>query len=77
MKWVQLADELPPMNTGVLVSDGTVVTVAERGECCGHISWHGHEFGGYEWDWDFDERKISHWMPLPKPPNAEVSRDER
>ena len=30
--------------------------------------WEGHLIGGYEWNWEFDERNITHWMPLPAPP---------
>jgi hypothetical protein len=32
--------------------------------------WTSHECGGYEWEFDFDERAVTHWMPLPPLPNS-------
>ena len=26
---------------------------------------YSYGFGGYEWEWDFTDKDISHWMPLP------------
>jgi hypothetical protein len=65
MKWYKLQDHEPPRCTGILVTDGVTVTAAKKdGEY-----WFPHEVGGYEWEWDFDIKKVTHWMPLPKPPN--------
>lgn len=57
------------MQEGVLITDGNIVTVAERSSVCGDIWWDGHYFSGYEWEWDFDTRDITHWAKLPLPPH--------
>jgi hypothetical protein len=78
-EWIACKDRMPERYTGVLVTDGKFVTAAEwtpirlgpndpRGEYL--PSWSGHEFSGHEWEWDFDERDITHWMPLPTPPSV-------
>ena len=57
-----------PKDVPVLVTDGTVIVSAS-------ISLHPFfwldpvGFGGYEWDWDFDTKEITHWMPLPPLPD--------
>ena len=68
MKWIALQDKFPESYEGVLVTDGVVVTAAELTKSFG---WTGHEFGGYEWEWDFNEEEITHWMPLPELPKGE------
>lgn len=70
-------DSMPPMNVGILITDGEIVTVTELKnyfadqpvESIDDISLHGHGFGGYEWDYDFDDvSKITHWALLPPVP---------
>ena len=64
MKWISIKDKMPERRVGVLITDGQIVTCAEwDGDW-----WGSHGFSGYEWEFDFDERFVTHWMPLPKPP---------
>lgn len=71
-EWIAVKDRLPEPNVGVLITNGKIITVAERWKFkfnnIKRISWSAHEWGGYEWDWDFDEDSITHWMLLPKLP---------
>ena len=73
--WIALKDNLPDLRTPVLITDGKVCVVAQ---------WHGFDrldpalicwqevgFGGFEWEWDFADRDITHWMPLPPLPTEE------
>ncbi len=71
MNWIALKDQLPPKNVGVLVSDGVIVTAAQWSPIFeGKPWWSGHEFSGYEWEFDFSHESITHWMPLPEPPTT-------
>ncbi len=71
MNWISIKDKLPEFNIGVLVTNGEVVTAAARGDFfkSGEINWMSHGGNGPEFDWDFDERFVTHWMPLPEPPD--------
>jgi hypothetical protein len=59
MKWISVEEQLPSQTYWVLVSDGQNV---DRGE--------------YDVDWwvvgseIVDPQGITHWMPLPKPPEV-------
>lgn len=76
MKWINIKEQLPPKNTGVLVTNGKVITAASLDY---HKDdpwwWDGHGFGGYEWDFDFpndfNSSTITHWMTLPDFPTTE------
>jgi hypothetical protein len=58
--------ETKPKNRPILVTDGRFVTAVLFESDSGYP--YGVEFGGYEWEWDFDWRELTHWMPLPEPP---------
>ena len=62
-KWTLISKEPQPFDTGILVSDGEIVTVARFVDSLG---WMGHGWSGYEWD--FDTEDFTHWMPLPDSP---------
>lgn len=75
MEWISVKDRLPKWKEGVLVTDGNVVTVASLDYWDGWPKWwDGHGFSGYEWEFDFsnnfEDGKVTHWMPLPNPPAA-------
>jgi hypothetical protein len=65
-QWISVKHRLPEVGVGVLITDGHVVACGEyRGR---NLYWSGHGFRGYEWEFDFDDDDITHWMPLPELP---------
>jgi hypothetical protein len=80
MKWIDLKEQLPEQGQYVLVSNGTVVAAAQadrdvsdwyityEGHTVSEIWWDIAHANGYDVEWDFDEDTITHWMPLPDPP---------
>ena len=72
MEWQPI--ETAPKRTPILATDGKVIVVLERGECAGKDSPISVGFGGYEWEWDFEWKNLTHWMPLPEPPNVVMTR---
>lgn len=73
MEWIEIKKELPNIGLGVLISDGKDMASAER--CKSHredkLAWTGYGYGGYEWEFDFNEDEVTHWMPLPGLPKKE------
>ena len=71
MKWISIKDERPPINKGILVSNGIIVTSVE---CFDYINeepqWVPHEVHGYDCELLFDEKSITHWALLPEPPEG-------
>jgi len=65
--------ETAPMNTPILVTDGKVIVVVECELVCGKPFLAGVGFGGYEWDFDFEWKDLTHWMPQPNMPNRDTS----
>ena len=69
-KWQPIATA--PRDTPILVTDGKIIVVVERGEY-----WRGGDrtwpvgFGGDDWEWDFGWEDITHWMPLPPLPGEQ------
>lgn len=77
MEWINIKEKKPEHRQKVLISDGEIVTAAEadlkfNAHSDGSIWWDGCEFSGYEWEWDFGERFVTHWMPLPESPNKQI-----
>ena len=74
--WIRLQDQAPKIGQAVLISDGKAIycaTYAPWFRPVGHPDrnmncWDPHGFGGSEWEWDFEENSITHWMPLPELP---------
>jgi hypothetical protein len=72
MEWQPI--ETAPRHTPILVTDGKMIIVIER---CGYVGndYPGEVgFGGYEWDFDFIWKDLTHWMPLPELPNISKCR---
>jgi hypothetical protein len=79
--WISVKDGLPELGVAVLVTDGTTQSTAERrnpytNEDKDGIRWRCNVVSGFEWDWELDDdyrdqSPITHWMPLPKPPEPE------
>jgi hypothetical protein len=65
MEWQKI--ETAPKGQPILVTDGHIVTALSLVNNSNFPD--GVGFGGYEWEWDFDPRDLTHWMPLPKPPS--------
>ena len=65
-QWINIRDRLPEYFVGVLITDDKIITCAELYDNSKSIVWIGHGFGGPEWDWDFDSKDITGWMPLPE-----------
>jgi len=61
-----------PRRTPILVTDGQVVVVLERGSSAGDDWPDPVGFGGYEWEWDFNWCDLTHWMPVPALPKTET-----
>ena len=58
-----------PQDTPVLVTDGKVIVVVARSNLYGDAWPDAVGFGGYEWEWDFEWKDLTHWMPLPPLPD--------
>ena len=72
-EWVSVADRLPAHQDRVLITDGKVVTAAEhfRWAYPDMAPWKADLVDGYEWEWEFDRRAVTHWMEMPSPPQSE------
>jgi len=68
MLWISVKDELPVNYGGVIVYDASVISIAEYVKAEKWEGWAPWTFGGYEYEWDLDVGKITHWMRLPEPP---------
>jgi hypothetical protein len=63
--WIKCSENLPDIKTIVLVFRDD-----------GHVDMADRAFGRFGWGWhnskfrNLAQKKITHWMPLPKPPAA-------
>ncbi len=74
IKWIDIKKQLPIHGQKALITDGKEVAAGEADLKFlddGQIWWDGCGYGGDEWEWDFDIDQVTHWMPLPEPPNKE------
>lgn len=68
--WINIEKKQPIHEQLVLITDGEIVTAAKADTKFyddDRVYWDGCHFGGYEWDWDFDETAITFWQKLPAP----------
>jgi len=69
MKWIKCSDILPEHGERVLVNYGGIITI---GKLDGNKEFFHLDFGG-----EIEPlREISHWMPLPEPPDDQLISDE-
>lgn len=66
MKWAPI--ESAPRDTPILVTDGKSVVCIKWTKCAGDDWAEPVGFGGWEWDWDFHPKELTHWMPAPPLP---------
>ena len=74
IQWISLDEQKPEHKQKGLITDGEIVTAAIADMVSIKHSlnpkplWDGCSFSGYEWEWEFDWKKVTHWAPLPEPP---------
>lgn len=75
MYWRSVKDELPHKYDRVLVTDGKKVCLHYKQSMCNFVDERGHDLYcscSLNHDrCDFVEGDITHWMPLPEPPEIE------
>lgn len=64
-EWVSVEDRLPTPGERVIATDGQFVGEGYLDSCC---RW--FRYGGFEWRFFDIERDVTHWMPLPEPPDS-------
>ena len=70
--WISIEDRLPEEAVGILITDGSIVTCASMEMWRTGPYWNGYGFGGYEWEFDFHWKDVTHWQPLPAPPKEDA-----
>ena len=69
-KWQPIATA--PRDTPILVTDGEIIVVVERGfDRLGVDGTWPVGFGGDDWEWDFVWEDLTHWMSLPPLPGEQ------
>ena len=78
-EWIDIKKQKPKHKQEVLITTGQIVTAAITNYCIydkdDKIFWDTCHSSGYEWDWDFNEKDITHWMPMPKLPSIEKGKE--
>ena len=63
-EWISVEDKLPD-------KPGVYKVKGRRGSIGAHSVVERTHFNGQSWASFFDWDKVTHWMPLPEPPEAE------
>jgi hypothetical protein len=61
-----------PFDTPVLVTDGQLVVAVECEKWLDLLLYHPVGFSGYDMEREFSEDELTHWMPMPEPPNVDI-----
>jgi len=68
-KWRDIKKRPPADAQPVLITNGVIVTAAKYLIWPnGTVFFSSHCWDGYEWEFVFEDEDITHWMPLPDPP---------
>ena len=79
MDWTDLEKVKPEHGQQVLITDGVHIAVAEVDAVFnkdGSVWWDICNVSGHDCEWAFDDRFITHWMPLPKLPEDSNLREK-
>lgn len=70
MKWIDMSKRKPETNELVLLFTecGEIIV---GGMAIGGTMYSGNPFVAWDWIENHDIKSISHWMPLPEPPQCE------
>lgn len=74
MEWISVKDklpkidkkQLPPCSEDVIAFDGKYVRVGALFKSCGNLTWCYLDDNDHSYSFD----DVTHWMPLPEPPEA-------
>lgn len=64
MKWISVKDKMPEEDQHVLITDGEDVVEGWLDTCSDKDVWYYSDY--------YQKQDITHWMPLPKPPNTNI-----
>jgi len=85
-KWINVKDELPPINTLVWISDGEYINLGERWQYKDKWLWYAATEAPYTLkikktgeiricaECDMDDVDVKFWQYLPKPPGVQNER---
>lgn len=62
-EWVSVKERLPELGERVLFTEGVFV-------CEGYVSQYNNWFRSNGMKWDMFRTEVTHWMPLPAPPEG-------
>lgn len=69
MTWIPIEEKAPPNGENVILFDGNEVFCGYRYSTCGGFDWSGQGCDGICYGW-YEKDPITHWMPLPEPPDG-------
>ncbi len=64
-KWISVKDELPPIETHIILYNGDVIFGLYSDD------WHGKNYFTTNFEQFLGVEDVTHWMPLPEPPNEQ------
>lgn len=66
MEWISVEDRLPEEDLEILMFADVGEAIVGKLTDQGWIS--GNQFVSWDYIWNHDIKEITHWMPLPEPP---------